>query len=84
MASNLFVSVRIFSQFFAPWPESTSNLRHFEKRMSLIAYVFPKIKTGKNMVKPMSKKACFGTPFDSQHIKWSQKMVKFEKFLKKG
>ena len=44
--------------------------------MTLIAYVFPKLQTGKNLVKQMSKKPRFGTPLDSQHVKGSQTLAK--------
>ena len=33
---------KIFSQFFAAFSESALNFEHFQKKMTLIAYVFPK------------------------------------------
>ena len=33
----------IFSQFFSAFPESALNFEHFQKKMTLIAYVFPKL-----------------------------------------
>ena len=35
----------IFSQFFSAFYESALNLEHFQKKMTLIAYVFPKLPT---------------------------------------
>ena len=32
----------VFSEFFAGFFESAGNLEHFEKKMTRIAYVFPK------------------------------------------
>ena len=42
----------------------------------VIANVFPKLKTVKDLVRPLSKKRCFRTPFDSQHVKELQTLVK--------
>ena len=44
--------------------------------MIIIATLFRKLKTVKNSVRPLSKKHRFRTPFDSQHIKESQTLVK--------
>ena len=67
----------LFSEFFVPFLESTSNLRHFEKRIMVIANVFPKLQTKENLVRPPCKKRCFGTRFDSQHVKVSQILAKY-------
>ena len=34
---------KTFSQFFSPFLKSTLNFEHFEKKMALIADVFPKL-----------------------------------------
>ena len=44
--------------------------------MSLIAYVFRKLHILKDIVRQMPWKLRFRTPFDSQHVKESQKIVK--------
>ena len=44
--------------------------------MTVIANVFPILWTAKDMARQMSKKPRFRTPFDSQHIKGSQTLVK--------
>ena len=62
----------IFSEFFAPFLESISIFYHFKKGITLIAYIFPKIQTAKDVVKQMSKKLRFRTAFNSQHVKVSQ------------
>ena len=41
----------IFSQFFYAFFESALNLEHFEKKMTLIAYVFPKLPTTKHVLR---------------------------------
>ena len=35
---------KIFSRFFSAFFESALNFAHFQKKMTLIAYVFPKLK----------------------------------------
>ena len=37
--------------------------------MTLVAYLFPKLRTPKNVVRYMSKKSRFKVPFDRQHGK---------------
>ena len=44
--------------------------------MLVIANVFPKLQTVKDLVRPLSKKRCSRTRFDSQHVKESQLLVK--------
>ena len=44
--------------------------------MIVIANVFRKLQTVKDLVRPLSKKSRFRTPFDSQHVKGSQTLVK--------
>ena len=41
---------KAFSQYFAAFEKSTSNFEHFENKMSLVADVFPKIETVKDVV----------------------------------
>ena len=47
--------------------------------MILIADIFPKIQTPKNVVRYVSKKTCFGGPFDKQRFKRVQTLSKFER-----
>ena len=39
-----------FAQFFASFFESALNFEHFQKKMTLIAYVFPKLPTTKQVL----------------------------------
>ena len=43
--------------------------------MIVKANVFPKLQIVQDLVKPLSRKHCFGTSFDSQHVKESQTLV---------
>ena len=42
---------KIFSEFFSPFFESALNFAHFQKKMPLIAYVFPKLKNHEKRAK---------------------------------
>ena len=56
--------------------ESTSNFKHFEKKMMVIAHVFPKLETVKVFLRPFRKNRRFRTCFDSQHVKVSKMLAK--------
>ena len=69
---------KAFSQFFAAVLKSNLNFEHFQKKkMSLIADVFPKLRTPKNMVISMSKMSRFKGSFGKQHGKRAQTLSKF-------
>ena len=51
-------------------------LNIFKEKKVLIANVFMNIQTLKYLLGPLSKKRCFRTSFDSQHVKGSQTLVK--------
>ena len=40
-----------FSQFFSPFWKSTLNFEHFQTKMTLIADVFPKLPSPKNVIR---------------------------------
>ena len=40
----------IFSEFFSAFFESALNFKHFQTKMTLIAYVLPKLPTTKDMI----------------------------------
>ena len=44
--------------------------------MIVVGNVFRKLQAVKELVRPLSKKRRFRTPFDSQHFKGSQTLVK--------
>ena len=51
-------------------------LNILKKNMIVIATLFRKLQTVKDLFRPLSKKHRFGTPFDSQHVKGSQTLAK--------
>ena len=68
-----------FCQFFATFSKSISNFEHFEKKkMTLQAFVFPKVRTANDVVRSMSKKTRFRRPFEGEHCKWSKTPLKSE------
>ena len=42
---------KIFSQFFSAFFESALNFENFQKEMTLIAYVFPKLPSTKDVLR---------------------------------
>ena len=51
-------------------------LKIFLKKIIVIANVFPKLQTFKDLVRPLSKKRRLRTPFENQHPKGSQTLVR--------
>ena len=67
---------KTFSEFFPPQMKFYIKILNFLKKMTLIAYISPNLQTAKDLVRRMSKKPPFRTPFDSQHLKGPQAHVK--------
>ena len=42
---------KFFSEFFSAFLESALNLEHFQKKITLIGYVFPKLPTRKDVLR---------------------------------
>ena len=68
--------LKAFSQFFVPYLEFISTFKHFEQKTSVIVNIFPQLPIVKDLVRAFSKKRCFRTPFDSQHVKESRTLLK--------
>ena len=67
---------KTFSQFFLPFLELHQFLNILKREMIIIANIFPKLETVKNLVRTLSKEQCFKTGFGSQHVKASQILAK--------
>ena len=67
---------KYFLRFFFHFWNLHQILNIFKKRMVLRANVFRKLQNVKDLVRPLTKKRCFRTSFDSQHLQWSQTLVK--------
>ena len=59
----------IFSEFFSAFFQSALNSEHFRKKMTLIAYVSPKLPTTKSLLRQMSKSSRFREPVEWRHGK---------------
>ena len=72
---TIFSHFLFFFFFFHFW-NLQQILDILKKKMIVIATLFRKLQTVKDLVRPLSKKHRFRTPFDSQHVKGSQTLVK--------
>ena len=68
---------KIFAEFFSAFSESALNFEHFQTKMTLIAYVFPKLTTTKNVLRQMFKTSCFREPVDRRHGKWAEALIQY-------
>ena len=71
---------KTFSQFSFSIFETYIKFGTFsKKKMTLIAYVFPKLPNPKNVVRKLPKKSSFGGPFHKQHGKEAQALLESER-----
>ena len=68
---------KIFFVFFSAFVESALNSEHFQKKMTVIAYVFPKLPTTKNLLRQMSKSSRFRERLDRRHGKWAEALIQY-------
>ena len=68
---------KIFSEFFSAFLKSALNFEHFQKKMTLIAYVFSKLTTTKNVLRQMSKSSRFREPVDWRQGKWAEALIQY-------
>ena len=68
---------KIFSRSFSSIFKSALNFEHFQKKMTLIAYVFPKLSTTKNLLRQMSKSSRFREPLDKRHGKRAEALIQY-------
>ena len=68
---------KLFSRFFSAFFKSALNSEHFRKKMTLIAYVFPKLPTTKNLLRQMSKSFRFRERLDRRHSKWAEALIQY-------
>ena len=66
----------IFPPFFSAFLESALNFEHSQKKMTLIAYVFPKLPTMKDMLRQKSKRSSLRGPIDIREGKLSEALIK--------
>ena len=66
---------KTFSRLFSKIFESALNFEHFQKKRTLIAYVFPKLPTTKNVLRQMSKSSRFRERVDRRHGKQAEAQI---------
>ena len=67
---------KIFSLFYSRFLKSKTNFEHFEKKITLTPYLFPKLQTAKDLVRQMLKKSCLRRTFDKQDGKRVQPLLR--------
>ena len=72
---HLYQKQKIFAEFFSAFSKSALNLKQFQKKMTLIAYVFPKLPTTKDVLREMSKNSGLRGPLDRRHGKQSKTLI---------
>ena len=68
---------KIFSEFSSAFFKSALNSEHFQTKMTLIAYLFPKLPTTKNVLRQMSKSSRFRESVDRRHGKWAEALIQY-------
>ena len=68
---------KFFSEFFSAFFESALNSEHFQKKMALIAYVFPKLRTTKYVLREMTNSFRFRERLDRRHSKWAEALIQY-------
>ena len=69
---------KTLSQYFSAFLKCSLNFEHFQKKMTLIAGVFLKLRTPKNMARSMRKKSGFRESVEKPHGKCQQTLFKFD------
>ena len=74
--SGAFISkIRHFSAIFCDFFESALNLDHFRKKITIIAYVFKKLATTKDVLRQMSKSSRLTEPLNRGHGKRAETLI---------
>ena len=73
---NYLKNEKIFLNFLFLFLNLHQLLNIFKKQNIVIADVFPKLQTLKDLVRALYKKRRFRSSFDSQHVKESQTLLK--------
>ena len=66
---NCLKNENLFLNFFSHLPNIHPILNILKKKMIVIALAFPKLHIVNDLGRPLSKKRCFTTPIESQHVK---------------
>ena len=67
---------KTFSGFFIAFLKCAWNLEHFQKKMDVLAILFPKLFMLKDVASETSKRSCFTTPFANERVNEFQTLLK--------
>ena len=67
---KIFLQFFFFFFFFFAFLKFILGFNIFQKKMTFIVDVFPKLRAPKNVVRSMSKNSSLKGPFDRKHGKW--------------
>ena len=73
---QLALKPKTFSDFLCYFWNLHQILNILKYKMIVIATFLRKLQAVKDLVKRLSRKQCFTTPFDSQHVKESETLAK--------
>ena len=68
---------KVLSLFFAAFLEFALNFEHFQKKVTLIAYVFPKLPTTKHVLRLISKRSRLRENLDRRHGKRAEALIQY-------
>ena len=68
---------KIFFEFFAAFFESGLNFQRFQKKMTLITYVFPKLATTEDVLSSMRKRSNLRGHQDRRHGKRAEALIQY-------
>ena len=72
-------NLKTFCGFFPAFSKCRLYFEYFQKSMTLIAYLFVKLRRAKNVVRYVSKKSHFRSSFQKEHGKRVSTLFKFER-----
>ena len=64
-----------FSGFFSSFSKSKLNFEHFQKKLTFIAYLFPKLAAAKEGLRKMSKNSHSKGPLERRHGKRAATLI---------
>ena len=65
----------VFSELFSAFSEYALNFEHLQKKMTLIAYVFAKLPTTKDVLSEMPKRSRLRWPLDMRYGKPADALI---------
>ena len=74
---NLSQKQSIFADFFYAFFESALNFEYFQKKVTLVAYEFPKLLTTKDVLRYIPKRSSLRGPQDSRHGKRAEALIQY-------